>query len=472
MKKKTSIAIIIVSVMVISVGIVSASSDWNDIFKITSDQGFHANIINTNNIANGAVTSAKIATRTITASDMGKNSVTSSKISNKTITASDIADDAITSTQIDNGTIQKTDLANDSVGSNKIIADTIGFKDIVDSPGLDDDLNIEDGTLFIGDAAGSYAERVGIGTATPTSTIQVADYINFDNTSNMHLTALGYQAANSVQSSGIDNTFIGYQAGDATTTGDRNLALGSGALGANNTGSDNLAIGYNALVANTGTGQRNVAVGNYALDANTNGVWSTAVGYGALGNGTGLDSSTAVGYLALSAATGDNNTALGYQAGSNISSGTNNIMIGYQADVEVPTTSNQLNIGDAIIGDLSTGLIYLNERKGLVEEPTGKDLAITESGFVQTNAGASGTAVWNLPEASTAIGTFYIFAVVVDGETIEINPDDADQIQGMTSGVGKEITAGDIGDTITLLAVDGTNWVITSSYGDWTEKPV
>ncbi|MFH2105052.1 MAG: hypothetical protein ABII72_02330, partial [Parcubacteria group bacterium] len=165
-------------------------------------------------IASNAVTSAKITDGTIVAGDIANNAVTSAKINDGTIVAGDIANNAVTSAKILDGTIASGDIAND----------TIDFDKIVDSPNLDADLNIESAALFVGNTGGSYAGRVGIGTATPNNTIEVNELINFDNTSSIHLTALGYQAGNVV--SAADNTLIGYGAGDVITSGTDNTALG------------------------------------------------------------------------------------------------------------------------------------------------------------------------------------------------------------------------------------------------------
>ena len=60
------------------------------------------------------------------------------------------------------------------------------------------------------------------------------------------------------------NTSIGELAGDAITTGYRNVAMGNAALSANTTGHSNVAIGYQALNANTTTAH-NVAIGRDAF---------------------------------------------------------------------------------------------------------------------------------------------------------------------------------------------------------------
>jgi len=122
-----------------------------------------------------------------------------------------------------------------------------------------------------------------------------------------------------------ENVFVGYQAGNANTTGDHNTAFGSWTLQQNTTGYFNTASGSGALQLNT-TGDGNTACGTYALSSNT---------------------------------TGNNNTALGYEADVTIGNLTNATAIGYNANVAISnslvlggTGANAVNVG---IGTTSPG---------------------------------------------------------------------------------------------------------------------
>ena len=123
-------------------------------------------------------------------------------------------------------------------------------------------------------------------------------------------TSLGYQAGDST--TGVNNTFIGYQAGLTNSTGTNNTALGFKALNAL-TGSYATAVGSNALLSATLSG------------------FHTAVGADALRSMVSASGSTAVGYAALRADTGGQNVAIGESAGRAISTGTQNVVIGYSA---------------------------------------------------------------------------------------------------------------------------------------------
>jgi hypothetical protein len=134
----------------------------------------------------------------------------------------------------------------------------------------------------------------------------------------------GYYAA---ASTGVRNTFLGFQAGNFAMTGEDNTGLGLVALSQNNAGGSNIAVGSFSLADNS-PGTANTAVGTVALRFNTTGGSNTAIGTSALVSNTAETQNTAIGYGALDGATGTNNIALGYGAGDFISTGGNNICIG------------------------------------------------------------------------------------------------------------------------------------------------
>ncbi len=128
--------------------------------------------------------------------------------------------------------------------------------------------------------------------------------------------------------------------------------------------------------------------------------------------------------------------------------------------------SHDLDVEGAIVGDggdVISGMLYT-----VTDDTNGKTVAIAEAGTVQTNSGASGPAVWNLPEASTAIGMSFTF-VTVAVQNLDINPDDADQILVLTNGAGDAVRNATAGNTLTLLAIDATNWVVVGEKGTWTD---
>jgi len=225
-------------------------------------------------------------------------------------------------------------------------------------------------------------------------------------------------------SSGTDNTFIGYYAGNVNTTGNNNSFIGSNAGLKNTIGGANVALGQAALNQNT-EGNYNIAIGASALSLNSTGVNNSALGYAALTANTSGDFNIAFGDSALHAnTTGDNNIALGisagfsnntgannlflgygagYNSGTNaIVTGSNNILIGYNVTATNTATSNFMNLGGAIYGWTGTGgTIYPsanNSRDFGLYGNAWKDIYASGSLYIGT---AAGLATISGPSTST-----------------------------------------------------------------------
>jgi hypothetical protein len=173
-------------------------------------------------------------------------------------------------------------------------------------------------------------------------------------------TGIGFEALDSVTSTGSENTAVGRQALFNTTTGPANTAVGWQAALGNTTGQANVAVGENALVSNS-TGGYNVAVGEEALEGRASGYSNVAVGPGAMELGNtgsynvavgsnamafynGTDN-VAIGDSALNMASGSFNVALGYGAGLNFA-GNNNVAIGEYAGQNVTSGTNNIEIAN------------------------------------------------------------------------------------------------------------------------------
>jgi hypothetical protein len=89
---------------------------------------------------------------------------------------------------------------------------------------------------------------------------------------------IGNNAGNSDDLTTNQNTFVGGNAGQATTTGNVNTALGIGSLSANIDGFGNTAIGTNSLNTNT-SGDNNTALGRGSDVATNNLTNASAIGY-------------------------------------------------------------------------------------------------------------------------------------------------------------------------------------------------
>ncbi|MFY9307482.1 MAG: tail fiber domain-containing protein [Bacteroidia bacterium] len=132
----------------------------------------------------------------------------------------------------------------------------------------------------------------------------------------------------------LQNSFWGYLAGDANTTGLQNTASGAHAFFSNTTGSSNTAIGFFAL--NSNNGDHNTAAGYLALWNNTTGNANTATGHSALANNSSGIQNTANGKFALASnATGNYNTAIGHSSLSGNSTGNYTTALGWEAGIGV-----------------------------------------------------------------------------------------------------------------------------------------
>lgn len=220
--------------------------------------------------------------------------------------------------------------------------------------------------------------RLGIGTAQPTSTLDVAGDVSVSgnfratslistNDSIIHSLTVGMGGG-----SNESNTAIGIDAlARATPSSHSNTAVGRQALSNQEGVSENTAVGYQALADNNN--DQNTAVGSHALRYNNVGGSNVAVGANALRANTTKNSNTAVGYGALFFANAQANTAIGKSALEGLQTGDYNVALGAGAgskqwdDTPLTTTQNSVYIGTSawdlnnsdnnsiVIGSFTTG---------------------------------------------------------------------------------------------------------------------
>ncbi len=175
----------------------------------------------------------------------------------------------------------------------------------------------------------------------------------------------GYQAANA-NTSGQNNTVFGHQAMLANLSGTNNSAFGGLAARDNTTGGQNTAGGYASMILNT-VGQNNTTYGFYSLYNNVAGSNATAIGYQSMlyaNNSTTpfINNNVAVGFEALkgsatpAANTGLFNSAIGYQTLLNNSSGSGNTGLGYLALQNNTTGNNNTATGVQALTSNTSGV--------------------------------------------------------------------------------------------------------------------
>jgi hypothetical protein len=150
---------------------------------------------------------------------------------------------------------------------------------------------------------------------------------------------------------------------------DDDFVVGGGAIYANvlYTVSGSRMLGYSGESLHVGTsagysstGINNTYIGFTAGNENVSGGYNTYVGRRAGRYGDFGSHNTALGTSAGNYVQGSNNTLLGSLAGFNITDGTGNIIIGYNQDTPTATTSDHLNIGGTIYGDLANKRVGVN----------------------------------------------------------------------------------------------------------------
>lgn len=259
-------------------------------------------------------------------------------------------------------------------------------------------------------------------------------------------TFVGYNAGNSTLS-GQRNTAIGDAAGTALTNATNNTFLGSGSGVAVTSGSSNTFLGYRSGYSNT-TGANNVAIGSSTLYAVTSSSGNIAIGYNAGRYYTGAND--------LTAAT--NSIYIGYEATASANSAVEEVVIGHQAvgygsntttiggpanttnyfvgDINLTTAPvNDDSISDILVRDSATGLVKYRTATSLVS------YAGTENYVLKWGAGGTSLGTSAIFEDGTKTSITYTSAATNTVVTaFEINAQTSGT-PAVNFGVGINLTA-------------------------------
>ena len=158
------------------------------------------------------------------------------------------------------------------------------------------------------------------------------------------VTYLGICAGKADTGAGHDNTYVGYAAGTAVTTGCQHTLIGKGSGIAITTCSGTVAVGHNTANALT-FGMHNTYVGNYAGASGSIPNNNTFIGFRS-GVSNGCNNNTGVGTCSLAANDrGEDNTAIGANAGATqLHQGCDNVFVGSNAGA-VSLCSHNVSIG-------------------------------------------------------------------------------------------------------------------------------
>lgn len=127
------------------------------------------------------------------------------------------------------------------------------------------------------------------------------------------------------------------------------------------------------------------------------------------------------------------------------------------------TTSDVVGGGSSVFSWLGTMLYKVSVSP---QATTPIAVATTDSAKVFTNEGATAKIVFNLP---TAVANLMYTFVVEDSDGIDIVANSGDTIRfaGTVTAAAGTITSTTIGSTITLVAINATEWIATSLMGTW-----
>lgn len=186
-------------------------------------------------IVDGAITAAKIAANTITASQIAAGTITTAEIAANTIVAADIAAGTITTTEIAANTIVAADIAAGTITANEIAASTITAA------------KIATGTITANEIAASTitGAKIAAGTITATNILAntiVASKIAVTDTTNMVLDP-------NYNDSSYWNNLNGWTVGSTDATAIAALSVPQGAKTATGNGTTSQSTGYLTTVA-------------------------------------------------------------------------------------------------------------------------------------------------------------------------------------------------------------------------------
>jgi hypothetical protein len=326
------------------------------------------------NVANNAITSAKIADGTILTADITDGTIVSNDIADGTVASVDITDGSIVSADISDGSVTGADLTDGTVASIDITDGTVSSTDILDNTIVSGDIN--DGAVASVDITDNTITSLDINDGTVAS-IDIADGTMVDgdisNTASINVSKLSAGGNGQVLTTSGTTPLWANPSGSVllNNTGTRNLHAGFNVGGPLNgtTGTDNVFYGYQAGAAST-SGSWNVVIGADAGRNNISGNLNTLIGWvagGAIalptfngntfvgaqaGQNTVSGPSTFIGEKAGQAnTTGTQNLFVGNEAGNTNTLGTQNTILGYFADVSAVGLQNATAIGFNTIVD-------------------------------------------------------------------------------------------------------------------------
>lgn len=142
----------------------------------------------------------------------------------------------------------------------------------------------------------------------------------------------------------------------------------------------------------------------------------------------------------------------------------------YLAINEIDTLTSQLSTTGGNLTITSTGTttitkaLYTREVTIYANSPI---LVAAQSGGIMVNTAAAGTQTFTLPAAAEGLTYTFCDASTAGGDDLYIQTVGTNTINGGSAGKKYGCTTASHPASVTITAVDGTRWVVTSVAGTW-----
>ena len=440
------------------------------------------------NLANSAVTSAKIKDGEVKTDDLADSAVTSAKIADNTIATGDIADSAITSSKIANDTITASDLAS-----------TLTFGD---------DEFIDLASITHNDSGLQGLRLPNVSSASPTSPSSGKGFIAYDTSGNQVIAYNGSSWA-IVGNGDITSVTAGNGLTGGATSGDAPLAILLTTSGTTGSTSSNSGL----EVSSSGLTLIKGCTDNEILKYTDAGGWACAADSGGAGSGittikendtTVVSSATVIDFLGSDFAvtnspSGEGNISIDYTNSGITRKGQAETITGgwtFNTASTTFTTAIDVNSASTIAGlTVDGGSLTLSGLTTDITTAANEDLTITPNGtgnvLINPNAGgqaalivnkqgnndiftasSSGTTRFTIGSTGNiaATGTLTgLTGLTVSSGTVSLPSGQIDNTELANSSITVNATAGtgisvsgspvSLGGTLTLAGVDATTAV-------------
>jgi hypothetical protein len=138
-------------------------------------------------------------------------------------------------------------------------------------------------------------------------------------------------------------------------------------------------------------------------------------------------------------------------------------------NTEAMTISGPLSPNGAVLGD-GGDTLYGFRREIEVEAGTDETLLATDSGKVFANTATNGVTTFTLPAAAAGLTFTFVDVSATAADDVLIQAVGDDKINGGTAAKIYQSVTDAIPATVTITAIDATNWHVTSEAGTWANN--